>query len=214
MKEQRFFIKTLVIHPSDRSTDFLKQIYAGRDFTVENRHRGEKYPKEEFIKQIRNHDRIIMMGHGHPGGLLYSYVDWNIVPLLRKKECVCIWCNADQFVNYYGLKGFYTGMFISEVGEANCFRIKTTQKKVDFSNELFARLITENIDNPEIYSVLKKNYVGDCPVIQYNNARLYYKNEESIPAMKDFNNEPLIMSKEPHIKGITNCSQCLLPDEN
>jgi len=173
-------MKTLVIHPDDRSTDFLKQIYEGRDFTVVTKHkRDADYSRKEFIQQVKDHDRIIMMGHGYPGGLFMSYIDSTVVYLLREKECVCIWCNADQFVNKYGLKGFFTGMFISEVGEARWFQIQTTQESVDYSNELFTRLVTENIDNENIHSVLKENYVGDCPVIDFNNDRLYYNAEVS-----------------------------------
>jgi hypothetical protein len=196
-------MKTLVIHPSDRSTAFLKQIYEGRDFTVVNAHKDiniikgdEGYSKKKFIEQVKAHDRIIMMGHGYPGGLFYSYVDSTVAYLLREKECICIWCNADQFVNKYGLKGFYTGMFISEVGEANYFHINTTQKEVDYSNQLFTRLVTENVDNPAIQSVIKQNYIGDCPVIRYNNERLYYRddvdNMERDLANRDLNDELLI----------------------
>ena len=164
---------TLVIHPDDRSTDFLKQIYEGRDWTVITERRAT-LSKKEFLKQLDAHDRIIMMGHGYPGGLFMSYINPDIVHLLREKECVCIWCNADQFVNKYGLKGFYTGMFISEVGEANWFHIKTDQKTIDYSNELFTQLVTENIDNENIHEILKESYVGEDPVICFNNDRLYY----------------------------------------
>jgi len=169
-------MKTLVIHPDDRSTDFLSQIYEGRGFTVITKHKRD-LPKNKFIQEIKNHDRIIMMGHGYPGGLFMSHIDSTLVYLLREKECVCIWCNADQFVNRYGLKGFFTGMFISEVSEAGWFNIKTTQEAVDYSNELFTRLVTENIDNENPQPVIKENYVGDCPVIRYNNDRLYYNAE-------------------------------------
>jgi len=166
-------MKTLIVHPHDRSTDFLSQIYKGRDFTVITEHK-QKLRKNKFIQEIKNHDRIIMMGHGYPGGLFMSYIDSTLVYLLKEKECICIWCNADQFVNKYGLKGFYTGMFISEVSEAMWFHIETDQAEVNFSNELFTQLVTENIDNEDIHIELKENYVGDSPVIQYNNDRLYY----------------------------------------
>jgi len=186
-------MKTLVIHPADRSTDFLKQIYEGRDFTIENRHKGMAgYSKKEFIEDVKAHDRIIMMGHGYPGGLFMSFVNSEMVYLLREKECVCIWCNADQFVNKYGLKGFYTGMFISEVSEASWFHIQTNQEAIDHSNHLFTQLVTENIDNENIHSVLKAGYVGECPVIKFNNDRLYYRDEESILANNDLNDELLI----------------------
>jgi hypothetical protein len=179
-------MKTLVVHPDDRSTDFLKQIYEGRDFTVFNGHQKD-ISKSDFHDLVKEHDRIIMMGHGFPGGLFMSHINSSIVYLLREKECVCIWCNADQFVNQYKLKGFYTGMFISEVGEAKYFRIKTDQPTIDFSNELFTKLVTENIDNPNIHSVLKESYVGDDPVIQFNNDRLYYRdlNDEMDDLLND-----------------------------
>jgi len=182
-------MKTLVIHPHDPSTAFLSQIYEGRDFTVETRHKGEGYSKKEFIQQVKDHDRIIMMGHGYPGGLFYSHIDSSVVYLLREKDNVCIWCNADQFVNKYGLRGFYTGMFISEVGEASWFHIQTTQEAIDHSNELFTSLVTENIDLENPQPIIKANYVGDCPVIRYNNDRLYYRDEESVLAQRDLENE-------------------------
>ena len=166
-------MKTLVIHPDDRTTDFLKQIYEGHDWTVITEHKP-RLNKKEFLKQVNEHDRIIMMGHGYPNGLFYSYIDPTIVHLLREKECICIWCNADQFVNKYGLTGFHTGMFISEVSEANWFKIETDQAEIDFSNELFTNLVADNINNPEIHSVLKESYNGESEVIQFNNDRLYY----------------------------------------
>lgn len=183
-------MKTLVIHPDDRTTDFLKQIYEGRDWTVITRHK-EQLNRKEFIKTLQEHDRIIMMGHGYPGGLFMTYINSELVHILREKECVCIWCNADQFVNRYGLKGFYTGMFISEVSEANWFHIDTDQDKVDYSNELFTKLVTENIDNSDIHSVLKESYVGDDDVIRFNNDRLYYNEEVSEP--KTGNDEMLVV---------------------
>lgn len=184
-------MKTLVIHPDDRSTDFLKQIYEGRDFTVITEHKGPNLLREDFVKQVEAHDRIIMMGHGYPGGLFMSHINPELVSLLREKDCVCIWCNADQFVNRYGLKGFYTGMFISEVSEARWFEIETDQANVDISNQLFTRLVTENIDLENPQPIIKENYVGDCDVIRYNNDRLYYNAEVG---------ENLMVSEHPTYK--------------
>jgi len=188
-------MKTLVIHPDDSSTKFLSQIYEGRDFTIENRHgKNHDYTRKEFIQQIKDHDRIIMMGHGYPGGLFMSFIDPTVVYLLREKECICIWCNADQFVNKYGLKGFYTGMFISEVGEANWFQIQTDQAAVDRSNQLFTQLVTDNIDIPNPQPIIKENYIGDCPVIRYNNDRLYYNAEVGKMSQVDENGDHILIS--------------------
>src|ERR1035437_860766 len=113
-------MKTLVIHPPDASTDFLKVIYEGKDWALINTNPSTKFLKE----QINLHDRIIMLGHGTEEGLLgfgRYVIDSTLVYLLREKECVAVWCNADQFVGKYGLKGFYTGMIISEIDEALMF---------------------------------------------------------------------------------------------
>jgi len=173
-------MKTLVIHPDDRTTDFLKPIYEGRGWTVITKHKKE-LKRQDFLSEVKAHDRIIMMGHGYPGGLFMSYIDSTIVDILREKDCVCIWCNADQFVNKYGLKGFYTGMFISEVSEANWFKIQTDQDAVDHSNNLFTELVVEHIDKKNPQPAIKEAYVGDCPVIQFNNDRLYYNEEVTEP---------------------------------
>ena len=111
-------MKTLVIHPKDESTKILSTIYENHkdDWTIIN---NCDIPKSILIDRIKEHDRIIMMGHGTPGGLLNPVggyiIDSSFVYLLReKKEFVHIWCNADSFVNKYDLKGFTTGMIISE----------------------------------------------------------------------------------------------------
>jgi len=118
-------MRHLIIHPKDTSTDFLKPIYASiHDKTIING--GVR--KNELRKLIKNHDRVIMLGHGTPIGLLAvnqfldagSYiVDSSFSDLLSaKKENIFIWCYADQFVKRNGLIGFFSGMFISEFGES------------------------------------------------------------------------------------------------
>lgn len=166
-------MKTLVIHPNDPTTSFLSKIYEGKDWTIFNGHR-EDISMNKFHELVKSHDRIIMMGHGAPSGLFYSHVNHALTPILRQKKCVCIWCNADKFVNDYDINGFFTGMFISEVEEARWFHIHATQEQIDFSNQLFTDLVAENIDNPDIHKVLKESYSStECPVIQFNNERLY-----------------------------------------
>lgn len=179
-------MKTLVIHPDDRSTDFLKEIYAGKGYTVVTDKNILRSPSE-VKKLIKEHGRIMMMGHGYPGGLFFTCINSEMVYLLREKLCVCIWCNADKFVEKYGLRGFYTGMFISEVGEARYFGIQTTQEAVTESNELFASLLRERIDSLNVLNEIKSSYIGDSPVIQFNNQRLYEQAENT-----EGHDEPLI----------------------
>ena len=175
----------LVIHPTDASTDFLSPIYANiTDATIMN----GGVSKDQVAKAINEHDRIIMLGHGSPYGLFSigqftgnnGYViDESMVPLLLDKECISIWCNADQFMNKHQLYGFYSGMFISEVGEAMyCGLPGMEQETVTTSNDYFAELLGEVIDEPLsiIYEHIMDNYrliTEDNPVALYNHNRLY-----------------------------------------
>lgn len=178
--------KTLIIHPEDRSTDFLKAIYAKiQDATI-----LVAGTKEQVNEEIEKHDRIMMMGHGSPWGLFSVgrflgnngyIIDSSTVELLREKQNVFIWCNADKFVNRYELSGFYSGMFISEVGEAiYCGLPGTAQEVVDESNNTFASLLGSVINKPlnEAYEYTKHYYdilAEANPVALYNTNRLYLK---------------------------------------
>jgi hypothetical protein len=179
-------MKTLIIHPEDASTSFLDIVYASvEDKTIIT----GGVSKTDVIKLINEHDRIMMMGHGSPGGLFAvgkfpgsgAYIiDQTIVPYLKNKDnSVFIWCNADKFVDVFGLKGFYSGMFISEVGEAYyCGLPGTEQDQVDESNYGFCNIISKyiNEDKNIIHENVKKEYgliAEQNPVAFYNNNRLY-----------------------------------------
>jgi hypothetical protein len=176
--------RTLVIHPKDRSTDFLKPIYENiADKTVVM----GGVSISELHKLIDEHERIIMMGHGCPDGLFSlglfpnSYglaISSDTVFLLENKECIFIWCNADQFVKRHGLKGFYSGMFISEVGESYYCGIPTNQSVVTESNDTFANILKEEINQPlnvihERVTLLYNELAHTNPVAKYNNERIY-----------------------------------------
>jgi hypothetical protein len=150
-------------------------IYIGKDWTIINDLDACR-SRKVITKLIKNHDRIMMMGHGSPAGLFYTCINSEMVYLLRKKDCVFIWCNADQFVERYNLKGFYTGMFISEIREAYVHGIKALYDEVQYSNVLFAWELSKVIDEPNVLPLIKESYKGtfENDVIKFNNARLYY----------------------------------------
>jgi hypothetical protein len=166
--------KHLVLHHSDPSTDFLKQVYA-------------KIPSKTVVHYsvdvdvralIRSHERVIMLGHGYPGGLFFMINDSHAALLRQKKDNIYIWCHADQYVKKHGLSGMTTGMFISETSEALCCGIGVKQcarGAVERSNELFARLVAEKItaDLHVLHEHVIKGYqIQACPIIQYNRERL------------------------------------------
>lgn len=179
-------MKTLIIHPRDSSTSFLDIVYSPiEDKTIVT----GGISKKELNEMIQSHDRVMMMGHGSPFGLFSVgkfkdangyIIDHTTVSLLKnKKHNVFIWCNADKFVNEHKLKGFYSGMFISEVGEAMyCGLPGTPQEVVDESNYGFCNIIAKHIngDTNVIYENVKKEYgiiAEDNSVAYYNHLRLY-----------------------------------------
>ncbi len=178
----------LVIHPNDSSTDFLCQIYHNISDALILRGGSTK---QQVSKLITEYERIIMLGHGSPYGLFTIgqfksnngyIIDHSMVELLRSKECISIWCNADKFMKYHKLNGFYSGMFIREVGEANyCGLPNIPQDTVDQSNNYFAQLLGEVINEPldVINNYVIENYgllVENNPVAFYNHQRLYLNN--------------------------------------
>jgi hypothetical protein len=179
-------MKTLIIHPKDKSTQFLDIVYKN----IENKTVVTGgINKVDLKKLIDSHDRVMMMGHGSPSGLFSVgqfkdsngfIIDESIVHNLKQKENnVYIWCHANRFVDHFKLKGFYSGMFISEVGEAfYCGLRETTQKIVDESNYGFCEIFSKYADKPKeiIYENVMKEYglIADSnPVATYNHQRLY-----------------------------------------
>lgn len=167
-------MKTLVIHPKDVTTDFLSKIYLDKDWYVIS----DNISKSGLKSQIKSHDRIIMLGHGTSDGLIGHgrlIIDSSLVYLLREKDCVGIWCNADMFFSKYNLKGFYTGMIISEYDEALMFSLYPfTNSQISESNELFSSCIKESIDSDNMLeNVLLMYKMCDNPIVDFNNKNIY-----------------------------------------
>lgn len=81
--------------------------------------------------------RIVMLGHGTVSGLIgfdgFVINDMH-ANLLKQKDYVGIWCNADIYFNRRELNGFYTGMIVSEIDKASWFHIVALQLHIDLSN--------------------------------------------------------------------------------
>ena len=185
-KQRNNGMKNLVIHLKDSTTTFLNIVYEKlADVTVID---GNTSPIE-LKEAIKKSDRVMMMGHGSPLGLfsincfLDSFRPYVIcedeVGLLRgKDQNIYIWCHANKFVEVNDLRGFYSGMFISEVLEACfCGLQGVTQDMVTESNMAFVRAVGENISLPkeELYENVIKEYgkiAENNPVSVYNIERL------------------------------------------
>ena len=179
-------MKTLVIHPKDVSTDFLKPIYAdikSKTVIVKDVTAGR------LREAIHTHDVIIMLGHGCANGLFnvaavgkgpYT-VGHELVEELRGKQLIAIWCNSDKFIERHNLNALYSGMFISEVSEARYCSVNGDQVQVNESNDKFAALLghmlTEtSMDLGKTYDMVLESYteLGKTNVVaKYNSDRLY-----------------------------------------
>ena len=173
-------MKQLFLHIKDPTTDFLSEIYRDVEGTVV---RDGSLHYREVNELIQAHDRVIMMGHGSPAGLFGNdefFISHENVNALKGKENIYIWCHASAFVQNYELKGFSTGMFISEVSEALYCGIENHPKlkqEVNKSNKMFAKEIRKHIlqstesihaHTTSSYSVLSET----SGVAKYNGDRL------------------------------------------
>lgn len=174
--------KTLIIHPKDSSTTFLREIY--EDIPYKTVISGG-LTKLEILAEIDKHDKIMMMGHGSPFGLFgvnfnadYA-IDKLAAPLLKGKENYFIWCYANEFVNRHELNGFSTGMFISEKEEATYCNVDASTQDVGHSNLVFSELMRKNIlkEQTELFKNVTNAYDEFAKktknkVAEYNNKRL------------------------------------------
>jgi len=187
----------LIVHPEDPSTVFLKGIYSKHnDKTVIS----GGTTKARLRKLIENHKQVIMCGHGSPSGLfsvgqfpdsgLYIIDDSMLQSLRNKTNSIFIWCNADQFVSRHSLKGFCTGMFISELSEAIYFDFwDVNQQQIDASNFGFSSVFASHLD--ESLDILFRNVATGYgvlaktnPIARYNFERLYFFQPE--PAQRPY----------------------------
>ena len=144
-------MKTLIIHPKDPTTDVLKGIYS----SINNKTviiGG--IPKLDLRKLIKTHDRIFMLGHGSPWGLLsmgqFPYTNGYIIDdsmsaeLKEKTSNLYIWCHSNQFVRRHGLSGLNCAMFISEVVESFIYGFEDVDwETIDKSNEIFVHIVAK-----------------------------------------------------------------------
>ena len=170
--------KVLVIHPDDRSTDMLKAVYEGKGYDVIN---DPSISDDEIVEQIKSHDKIIMLGHGTPCGLIswnratgeFRYIiNDSHADILKDKETYSMWCFSDAFFERHGMGGFHSGMIISEAMEARMYGI------IEFNDEEIADTLMplmhamhdtiEMEDLQEMKRIILERYDAKDPVTRFN----------------------------------------------
>jgi len=180
-------MKTLIIHPTDPTTDFLKPIYAGlSDSAI----LPMQTPSKILMALINKSVRVLLMGHGCPAGLFsFGAVQRKIIVVSSfetnvfdgQDENVYIFCNADKYVEANDLHGFYSGMFISEISEAKWMGLTgVTREMVDESNATFAEILSNyiHLSKNELYDnvIIEYSQLAETnPIAAYNVQRLYVR---------------------------------------
>ena len=126
----------IVVHPFDPSTRMLCEIYKG----IEGVTLFDSWKQlDEILKAIAaapKDEPILLLGHGCPSGLLdmrYGLVigDADAELLKDRPNLVGIWCYASSYAYTHGLKGFFSGMFISELPEAIVNGVDASAEEID-----------------------------------------------------------------------------------
>ena len=179
----------LVIHPNDRSTEFLKVLYENKEVSLLTEKDGNARIKK-CLKDDR-FDVVMLLGHGYPRGLFAPNKNHGVieqfgreiisskhVDLLRKKKIIGIFCHANMFAETYGLHGLFSGMVISEVDEAydNCISISSRMELImhrqDYAENLANLLNTKELEEiPSEFSKLA-DVTNSLEMFNYNS--MYY----------------------------------------
>ena len=129
---------------------------------------------------------IIAIGHGDQQGLYDMtfggcVIDNEVVPLLRGRFVIGIWCFASEFADRFDLKGFFTSDFISNSMELyNRLGIDNIEEEViQANNKAFSMRLYELIRNNVAPSSWVKKLQDDVsefstPIEKYNYEALSY----------------------------------------
>ena len=114
----------------------LKKVYEGLDNVTLFDSWKQRREILKAIAEAPREEPILLLGHGCPYGLFdmrYGLVlnDGDAELLRDRPNLVGIWCYASSYAEAHGLKGFYSGMFISEGGEADCVGVNATEEGME-----------------------------------------------------------------------------------
>ena len=174
----------IVVHPCDPSTRMLCEIYKG----IEGVTLFDSWKqRREILKAIAAAPRdepILLLGHGCPWGLLdmrHGIVigDADAELLKDRPNLVGIWCYASSYAYTHGLKGFFSGMFISELPEAivngvDASAIEIDDKAWNFCIR-FGLLLREGAPLEEKAGVLMDPCYSVSDLTEFNYSRLTWR---------------------------------------
>ena len=183
----------IVVHPTDPSTVMLGKVYEGFE-NVKLFNSVEQ--RDEMLAAIAAAPReepIMLLGHGCPKGL-YDLMAWDMMvggpdaELLKDRpNLIGIWCYASSYAAKHGLQGFFSGMFISEGGEATMVGVDATEEEAnahawDFAQRL-GDLLRQGLPLEDVAKELMDPKHITSELTNYNYTRLTWRptGNEALP---------------------------------
>lgn len=198
----------IVVHPKDPSTEMLGSIYED----LPNVRLFDSYlQRDEILSAIAAapiDEPILLLGHGSPRGLFdirYGLVinSDDSCLLENRPNLICIWCYASSYAYLHSLKGFFSGMFISEPREALMCGVGASDEEIGWCASDFALRLGDLLRAGKTVAEAASEMMDPKWIVsdltEYNYSRLEYRptGGEDMP-MDDrrFFEESGIMSEE------------------
>ena len=180
--------KILIIHPKDATTYDFKQMYQN----LSHSQVVTSHSKNRVRLALRDTDAkvIVFCGHGTQDGLLSPSVkqgnklfdannkrflfDVSMLYLLKGKTVLFFWCYANVFTQRYNLKGFASGMFISDLNECSECCVNATGEQLNESNRLISDALKALVTHPQVETInhlefiLERYQSIDNPIVAFN----------------------------------------------
>lgn len=180
----------IVVHPYDPSTRMLCEIYKGIEIVKLFDSWKQRDEIRKAIAAAPKDEPILLLGHGCPSGLLdmrYGIVigDADAELLKDRPNLVGIWCYASSYAFTHGLKGFFSGMFISELPEAIVNGVEASAQEIDDDAWNFAirfgLLLRGGSTLEEAAGVLMDSCYMVSDLTDFNYSRLTWRPEGNEP---------------------------------
>lgn len=175
----------IIIHIDDGSPDaaILSRIYKGLDGNIVYYNRSKSNIKR--LLRITGNEPVMLLGHGTPRGLLNINQDGfsvgsDVVEWLRNRDIIGIFCYASEFADKYGLRGFFTSMYISNMGEAIYEHEEqgATEELIAYQDGLFCdrvrKLIIDKTPLSEWPKILQSQADWSIPFVRFNYEAMCY----------------------------------------
>ena len=175
----------IVIHIDNGSPDatMLSCIYKGLDNITLCYNSSKNNIKR--ILRITGDEPVMLLGHGTPQGLLNVSqngfaVGSEHIECLRNRTVIGIFCYASDFADRYGLHGFFTSMFISNMEEAVILQrdADCTEEDIASQQRLFCdmirTLLVDRIPMKQWPSILQGQADLSIPFVRFNYEALTY----------------------------------------